>query len=64
MLEEVHIIVSVEERLDSISTVDGSVGKYFAESAKNCEQHSFAPVNQSWFLLLLLMVFKRKFKRC
>ena len=26
MLEEVHIIVCVEERLDSISTVDGSVG--------------------------------------
>ena len=26
MLEEVHIIVWVEERLHSISTVDGSVG--------------------------------------
>ena len=26
MLEEVHVIVWVEERLDSISTVDGSVG--------------------------------------
>ena len=26
MLEEVHVIVFVEERLDSISTVDGSVG--------------------------------------
>ena len=26
MLEEVHVIVCVEERLDSISTVDGSVG--------------------------------------
>ena len=26
MLEEVHVIFSVEERLDSISTVDGSVG--------------------------------------
>ena len=26
MLEEVHVIVSVEERLDSISTVDGIVG--------------------------------------
>ena len=25
MLEEVHVIVWVEERLDSISTVDGSV---------------------------------------
>ena len=26
MLEEFHIIVWVEERLDSISTLDGSVG--------------------------------------
>ena len=26
MLDEVHVIVGVEERLDSISTVDGSVG--------------------------------------
>ena len=26
MLEEVHIIVWVEERLDSISTLDGTVG--------------------------------------
>ena len=26
MLEEVHIIIWVKERLDSISTVDGSVG--------------------------------------
>ena len=34
---------------------------YFAESAKNCEQQSFAPVNQSSFLRLLQMVFKRKF---
>ena len=37
---------------------------YFAESAKNCEQQSFAPVNQSSFLRLLQMVFKRKFQRC
>ena len=37
---------------------------YFAEYAKNCEQHSFAPVNQSSFLRLLQMVFKRKFQRC
>ena len=36
---------------------------YFAESAKNCEQQSFAPVNQSSFLRLLQMVFKRKFQR-
>ena len=37
---------------------------YFAESAKNCEQQSFAPVNQSSFLRLLQMVFKPKFQRC
>ena len=37
---------------------------YFAESAKNCEQQSFAPVNQSSFLRLLQLVFKRKFQRC
>ena len=37
---------------------------YFAESAKTCEQQSFTPVNQSSFLRLLQMVFKRKFERC
>ena len=37
---------------------------YFTESAKNCEQQSFAPVNQSSFLRFLQMVFKRKFQRC
>ena len=37
---------------------------YFTESEKNCEQQSFAPVNQSSFLRLLQIVFKRKFERC
>ena len=37
---------------------------YFADSAKNCEQQSFAPVNQSSFLRLPQMVFKRKFQQC
>ena len=37
---------------------------YFAESAKTCEQQSFTPVNQSSFLRVLQMVFKRKFQRC
>ena len=41
-----------------------AVETYFAEYAKNCEQHSFAPVNQSSFLRLLQMVFKREFQRC
>ena len=52
MLGEVVIIVLVEERLDSIWTVDVSVGTYFTEPAKNCEQQSFPPVNQSSFLRL------------
>ena len=37
---------------------------YFPEWAKNCEHQSFASVNQSSFLRLLQMVFKRKFQRC
>ena len=41
-----------------------AVETYFAESAKNCEQQSFAPVNQSLFLGFLQMVFKREFQRC
>ena len=64
MLEEVHVIVWVEKRIDSISTVDGSVGTLFAECAKNCEQQSFAEVNQLLFLRFLQIVFKRKFQRC
>ena len=34
MLEEVHVIVSVEERLDSISTVDCSNGNVLCEFRK------------------------------
>ena len=41
-----------------------AVETYFAESAKYCEQQSFAPVNQSSFLRLLQMVFKQEFQRC
>ena len=41
-----------------------AVETYFAESAKNCEQQAFALVNQSSFLRLLQMVFKREFQRC
>ena len=41
-----------------------AVETYFAESAKNCQQQSFAPVNQSSFLRLAQMVFKREFQRC
>ena len=48
--------------LFELSTV--AMETYFADSAKNCEQQSFAPVNQSSFGRLLQMVFKRKFQRC
>ena len=47
MLEEVVVIVWVEERLDSIELWTVGFETYFAESAKNCEQQSFASVNQS-----------------
>ena len=60
MLEQVVVIVLVEDPLDSIWTVDCSNGKYFGESAKSCEKQSCAPVNQSSFLRLLRMVFKKK----
>ena len=64
MLEEVFAIVLVQERLDSISTVDCSNGNVLCGILKNCEQQSFAPANQSSFLRFLQMVFKRKFQRC
>ena len=63
MLEEVVIIVWVEERLDSILTVDCSNGNVLSGIRKNCEQQSFAPLNQSLFLRLLQMEIKRKFQR-
>ena len=64
MLEEVVVMVWVEERIDSICLLTVAMETYFAESAKNCEQQSFASVNQSSFHRLLQMVFKRKFRRC
>ena len=38
MLEKVVVIVWVQERRDSISTVDGSVGNVLWGIRKNCEQ--------------------------
>ena len=64
MLEEVFVIFWAEERLISFQLWTVAMETYFAESAKNCEQQSFAPVNQSSFLRLLQMVFKRKFQQC
>ena len=64
MLEEDDVIVWVEERLDSISNVDDTIWNVLYGIRKNCEQQSFASVNQSSFLRLLQMEFKRKFERC
>ena len=64
MLEEVVVIVWVEEGLVSIWTVDTSNGNVLCGIRKNCEQQSFAPVNQSSLLRFLQMEFKRKFQRC
>ena len=63
MLEEVVLIVWAEERLDSILNVDYSVGNVVSGIRKKWCQQAFAPVNQSSFLRLLQMVFKRKFQR-
>ena len=64
MLEEVVVIVWVEEGLMPFELWTVAMETYFPESAKNCEQQSFAPVNKSSFLRLLQMVFKQKFQRC
>ena len=64
MLGEVVIIVWVEEWLNLSELWTVALATYFAEPAKICEQRSFAPVNQSSFLRLPVMVFKRKFQRC
>ena len=58
MLEEIVVIVWVEERLDSIWTLDCSNGKVLFGIRKNCEQQSLAPLNQSSFLRIVQMVFK------
>ena len=64
MLEEDDVIVWVEERLDSISTVDGIVRNVLCGIRKKLWTSVFWPVNQSSLLRLLQKVFKRKFQRC
>ena len=64
MLEEVVVIVWAKERLDSIWTLEYSIGNVLCGIRKNCEQQPFAPGNQSTFLRLLQVVFKRKFQLC
>ena len=60
MLEQVVVIVIVEDPLDSILTVDCSNGNVLSRIRKNCEKQSCAPVNQTSFLKLTEMVFKKK----
>ena len=60
MLVEVVVIVWVEDQLYSIWTVDCSNGYVLLGIRKNCEKQSYAPVNQSSFLRLPQMVFKKK----
>ena len=60
MLEQVVVIVLVEDPLDSILTVDCSNGNVLSGIPKNCEKQSCEPVNQSSFLRLPQMVFKKK----
>ena len=60
MLEQVVVIVLVEDPLDSIWTVDCSNGNVLCGIRKNCEKQSCAPANQSSFLRLPEMVFKKK----
>ena len=53
MLKEVHVIFWVEERLDSISTVDGSVGNVICGIRKKlwttvfCTSKSM-PISEIW----------------
>ena len=63
MLEEDDVIVWVEERLDSISTVDGSIGNVLCGIREKLWTSGFCTSNQSSFLRVLQMVFKRKFER-
>ena len=64
MLEKVVNIFLVENGLIPSELWTVALQTYFAEPAKNCEQRSFAPGNQSSFLRLPKKVFKRKFDRC
>ena len=64
MLEEVVVIVWVEERLDSISTVDCSYGHVLSGIRKNLWTTVFCTSKSIVIFRLLQMVFKRKFQRC
>ena len=60
MLEQIVVNFLVDDPLDSIWTVDCSNGNILWGIRKYCEKQSCAPVNQSSFLRLPQMVFKKK----
>ena len=64
MLEEVHVIVCEKNGVIPFQLWTVALETYFAQSAKHCEQQSFAPINQSSFLIFQQMLFKRKFQGC
>ena len=64
MLEEDDVFFWVEEPLDSISAVDGIVRNVLCGILKKLWTSVLAPLNQSSFLRILQIVFKRKFQRC
>ena len=64
MLDKVSLVFELKNGLIPFELWTVTMETFFAESAKTCEQQSFAPVNQSSFLRLLQIVFKRKFQRC
>ena len=64
MLEKSSLLFEQKKGLIAFELWAVVMETYFTESAKNCEQQSFAPVNQSSFLSLLQMVFNRKIQRC
>ena len=56
MLEEVSSLFMWKKGLIPFELWTVELETYIAESAKNCEQQSFAPVNQLSLLRLLQMV--------
>ena len=64
MLEEVVVIVWVEERLDSIWTVDCSHGNVFCGIRKKLWTSVFSTSKSVPISDALQMVFNPKFQRC
>ena len=64
MLEDVVVIVWVEERLDSISTVDSSNGNVLCGIRKNLWTTVFCTSKSIVISDASTMVFEQKFQRC